>query len=294
MRNALRIIVALMVVGIPIYAGVLYRSPWIVAPLTLSFTALYVSGKIKQWKLLASSQGTAGVIKALLLTLPIQAVLVGIFYLMGLGIGAIAGNHGLAERLDGFDLMLAGGLLVLGLAAGTAIHASETGVGDDESETAHALSSGIVSIMDDAFALGQQSVAMPAQIFSLARRLADHEDRGEALAAMEQFFDDDNAFVRRVAHTALRFMGQGGRDFDPQTLDRRIVEGMSDPAVWVRYDAAWAAGEIKGDDTAFATALKAMIQAAEAAGADDLDENDSAHTALKRARKSLDAVAGRS
>lgn len=85
----------------------------------------------------------------------------------------------------------------------------------------------------------------------------------------------------------------GPCDFDPQALDRRIVAGMSDPAVWVRYDAAWVAGEIRGDDAAFAAALTKMIRAAEAEGAGQLDENDAAHKALSRARKSLDLITER-
>ena len=263
MSGALRIVTGLTVLGVAIYAGFLYRSPWIIALLTLSFTALYVSGKIEQWKLLARTQGAVAIVKALLVTLPIQAVLAGIFYLIGVGIGAIAGNRSFAERLEGFDVTLAGGLLVFGLAAGALIYAAEARAGAGGTASAHTLSQGITSIMDEAFELGQQSVAMPVQIFSLARRLTDHDDRGEALAAMEQFFDDESAFVRRVPLTALRFMGQAGRDLDPQALDKRIIKGMSDPAVWVRYDAAWAAGEIKGDDAAFAAALKQMIQTAE-------------------------------
>lgn len=293
MSGILRIISGLTVVGTAVYAGFLYRSPWIIVLLTLSFTALYVGGKVEQWRLLARIRGMAGVLKSLLVTLPIQAVLAGIFYLIGVGVGAIAGNRSFAERLESFDWTLAGGLLIFGLVATTAIYIAEARGGEAASGPAHTLSTGIRDIMDEAAELGQQTVAMPVQIFSLSRLLADHADRGEALAAMENFFDDDNAFVRRVAYTAIRFMGQGGRDLDPQALDRRIVKGMSDAAVWVRYDAAWAAGEIKGDDAAFAAGLKRMIETAEAAGAGKLAENDSAHKALTRARKSLESVAQR-
>lgn len=287
MAGALRIVSGLVIVGAAILAGCLFRAPWIVLLLAVSFTALYVGGKLAQWQMLARMHGAAAVLKALLVTLPIQAIVAGIFYLIGVGIGAVAGQRSFSDRLEGFDFALAGGLLLFGVAATAAIHVAEARA---EVDPEQALSSEIRAIMDEAFELGQQVVAMPIQIFSLARRLTDHPDRREALVAMQNFFEDDNAFVRRVAYTALRFMGQAGRDLDPETLDHRIVSGMGDDAVWVRYDAAWCAGEIKGDDAAFSSALGEMIEAAEAAGAGQLDENDAAHKALSRARTSLEVI----
>lgn len=290
MAGVLRIVTGLLIVVTAVYAGFLHRSPWIIALLAASFTLLYVGGKLEQWRMLARMYGAVAVLKALVVTLPIQAIVSGVFYLIGVGIGALAGQRAFADRLEQLDVALAGGLLVLGVLATTAIHVAEARADVDPERE---LSAEIRAIMDDASELGQQVVAMPVQIFALARRLADHADKHETLAAMATFFDDDNAFVRRVAYTALRFMGQAGRDLDPQELDRRIVAGMSDAAVWVRYDAAWAAGEIRGDDAGFAAALTEMIRAAEAAGDDQLGENESAHTALVRARKSLDVVAQR-
>lgn len=291
MAGTLRLATGLLVIATAIAAGFWLRSPWIVLLLALSFTVLYVGGKLDQWRHVWMAHGPSAVAKTLVVTLPIQGVLAGLFYLIGAGVGALAGRSGFAARLDDFDFALAGGLLAVGLVATAAIHAAEAREQRVTPETmADVLSPEIRAVMDEAFELSQQVVAMPVQIFSLARRLADHPDKAETLAAMGEFFDDENAFVRRVAYTALRFMGQGGRDLDPTTLDRRIVSGMSDPAVWVRYDAAWAAGDIAGDDQAFAAALRAMILDAEASGADALEENDSARKALERARTSLTAV----
>lgn len=290
MLGAMRILSGLAVVGTAIAAGVLYRSPWIVALLTLSFTVLYVGGKFSQWRMLARMNGFGAVAKALALTLPVQALLCGLFYLVGLGIGALFGQRNFADRLDGFDVALSGGLLVLGVIARAAIHAGESRAASNPDA---ALSPEIRAIMDEAAELGEQVVAMPVQIFSLSRRLTDHPDRQEALAAMENFFKDDNAFVRRITSTAIRFMGQAGRDADPKMIDHQIVEGMRDDAVWVRYDAAWAAGEIRGNDRAFAAALEGLIHDAEADDADQLPENEGAHKALIRARQSLEAVRGR-
>jgi hypothetical protein len=288
MSGALRAVVALAVVGTAIYAGFVHRSPWIIALLSLSFTALYIAGKIAQWRMLARSEGSAGIAKALAVTVPVQTVIAGVCYLVGLGLGAIFSKREIAGSLELFDLTLAGGLLVFGVAASAIIYSVEAHAA--EKAPAHQLSSGIREIMEETHDLGQQAIAMPVQIFSLSRRLTDHPDRHEALGAMQQFFDDDNAFVRRVAYTALRFMGQEGRDLDPVALDRRIVKGMSDEAVWVRYDSAWIAGVIKGDDTAFANALRQMIEDAVASQVNRADKSDAEHKALTRARESLKLV----
>jgi hypothetical protein len=291
MSGALRAIVALTVVGTAIYSGFVHRSPWIIALLSLSFTVLYIAGKIAQWRMLARSEGPTGVAKAVAVTLPVQAILAGVFYLIGLGLGAVFAKREIAGAIEPFDLTLAGGLLVFGVAASAIIYSVEARA--TEPASAHQLSLEIREIMDEAYDLGQQVVAMPIQIFSLSRRLTDHPDRHEALSAMEQFFDDDNAFVRRVAYTALRFMGQAGRDLDPVALDARVIKGMSDEAVWVRYDAAWIAGVIKGDDAAYANALRKMIEDAVAAQANRADKSDAEHKALTRARESLKLVEDR-
>ncbi len=286
MSGVLRGITALAVSGTALYAGFAHRSPWIIGLLALSFTVLYIAGKAASWRVLAQ-QGAAAVLKALLVTLPIQGVVAGVFYLIGLGVGALVARREIAAALEPFDVTLAGGLLVFGIAASALIYTVEARA---DAAPAHELSAGIREIMDETHELGQQVVAMPIQIFALSRRLTDHPDRQEALAAMEQFFDDDNAFVRRVAYTALRFMGQDGRDLDPNNLDQHVIKGMSDAAVWVRYDAAWIAGVIKGDDAAYAIGLRQMIEDAVAAQVNRADKSDAEHQALTRARESLKLV----
>lgn len=288
MTGVLRILTAVVVVATAVLAGYLHRTPWIVALLAATFTVLYVAGKLPQWRELVQTEGLKGIARALALTVPVQAILAGVAYLIGVGVGAIIGGRDLASRLETFDVALAGGLLVFGLVSGTIISVAEARADTTAPRADRSLE--MRAVMDEARVLGEQSVAMPAQIFALARRLADHDDRAEALGVMQPFFDDDNAFVRRIAYTALRFMGQNGRDADPDVLDRRIVDAMADGAVWVRYDAAWCAGSIKGDDEAYAAALRQMIADAVAAQANRADKNDAEHKALTRARDSLKVV----
>lgn len=291
MSGAILAITAITVVGTAVYAGFAHRSPWIIALLALSFTAVYVTGKFPQWRDLARTRGAGSVLKAVTVTVPVQAIFAGTFYLIGLGLGALLAKRDIAENLEMFDVSLAGGLLVFGIAASALIYSSEVRAAGRP--PAQQMSVGMRDIMDETHELGRLVVAMPVQIFSLSRRLTDHPDRMEALAAMARYFDDDNAFVRRVAYTALRFMGQTARDHDPEALDARVIKGMSDEAVWVRYDAAWIAGEIRGDDAAYANALRKMIEDAVATQANRADKNDAEHKALTRARESLKLVEAR-
>lgn len=289
MSGVMRGLTALAVIGTAAYAGFVHRSPWIIALLALSFTVLYIAGKFPQWRDVARTEGAGAVLKAVLVTLPVQTIMAGICYLVGLGVGVLVARREIAGSLETFDVTLASGLLVFGIATSALIYTVEARAAEPPT-AGHPLSSGIRDIMDETHGLGQQTVAMPAQIFSLSRRLTDHSDRGEALAAIQQFFDDDNAFVRRVAYTALRFMGQEGRDLDAKALDERIVNAMADDAVWVRYDAAWIPAVIRGDDHAYADALRKMIEVAVAAQANRADKSDAEHKALTRARESLKVV----
>lgn len=288
MSGAIRAVTAITVVGTAVYAGFVHRSPWIIVLLALSFTALYAAGKFPQWRALARTGGAGSVLKAVAVTVPVQAIFAGTFYFIGLGLGALLAKRDIAENLEMFDVSLAGALLVFGIAASALIYSSEARAAGRP--PAQQMSASMRDIIDDTHELGRQDVAMPVQIFSLSRRLTDHPDRNEALAAMAGFFDDDNAFVRRVAYAALRFMGQTARDHGPEALDARVIKGMSDEAVWVRYDAAWIAGVIKGDDAAYANALRKMIEDAVATQANRADKNDAEHKALTRARDSLKLV----
>lgn len=151
MTGVMRIVLGLLIVWVAILAGFLHRSPWIIALLTVSFTVLYVGGKLAQWQMLARMNGAAAVLKALLVTLPIQGIVSGLFYLVGVGIGAIAGQRAFADRLDGFDAALAGGLLIFGVLAMAVIHVSEARADVDPEQV---LSADIRAIMDEASELG--------------------------------------------------------------------------------------------------------------------------------------------
>ena len=119
--GSLRIITALTIVAALIAAGWLHRSPWTVVLATPTFTALYALGKWNAWRAAWHAGGVRQVALALLVTLPIQAIVAGVCYLIGLGLGTLfAGNQPIAA-LSLADIVGMVVLLAAGLAAGVAI-----------------------------------------------------------------------------------------------------------------------------------------------------------------------------
>jgi hypothetical protein len=79
----------LIVVTAMIAAGWLHRSPWLLASAIPAFTVLYALGKATAWSAAWRTGGTRRIALATLVTLPIQAVVAGVFYLIGLGLGRL-------------------------------------------------------------------------------------------------------------------------------------------------------------------------------------------------------------
>jgi hypothetical protein len=99
-------------------AGWLRRSPWIVALLTITFTLGYIAGKWRAWRPLLANGDWRSVLRALPLTMAIQAALVTLLYLAGLGASSLAGGVGHAPALTSADWIAAGLLATIGSAFG--------------------------------------------------------------------------------------------------------------------------------------------------------------------------------
>ena len=115
----------------------------------------------------------------------------------------------------------------------------------------------IDELLVEALALEEQAVAMPAQIFSPARRFTDHPDREDAHEILAGILaDSESAFVRRVTYTGLRYAGR----FHATTtsLDDDVLKGLADPAGWVVYDAVWLAQDMAADSGRVREALRAV------------------------------------
>lgn len=109
--------------------GYLHRSPWIIALAAPAFTVLYALGKWPAWRAAWRAGGARQVALAALTTLPIQAVVAAVPYLVGLGIGMLAAGPAEIAALSRGDALFAGGLLAVGAGVSALIIRLEGGAG---------------------------------------------------------------------------------------------------------------------------------------------------------------------
>ncbi|CAN5410893.1 hypothetical protein BH11ACT6_BH11ACT6_09090 [soil metagenome] len=110
----LRLAAALVVVVTMVAVGWVQRSPWVVLLATPVFTVLYALGKWNAWKLAWRKGGGPQIALSVLVTLPIQAILAGVCYVLGVGLGRlVAGNRALAP-LAAVDIITMAVLLAVG------------------------------------------------------------------------------------------------------------------------------------------------------------------------------------
>lgn len=134
-------------------------------------------------------------------------------------------------------------------------------------------------LLDRATELGRRDITMPIEIFSLARAFADLPDNANTIEVTRPFLSaHENAFVRRVFWTMIRFMGVDTRLGD---LDAALLAALKDPSLWVRYDAAWVITNRPVSTPSILAALQKL------AAADDSDDSDA--VALKK--QAAEAVA---
>lgn len=119
--GSLRIFTALAIVAALIAAGWLHRSPWTVVLATPTFTVLYALGKWSAWSAAWRAGGVRQVALALLVTLPIQAIVAGVCYLVGLGLGTLFAGDQPVAALSLADVVSMVVLLAAGVAAGAVI-----------------------------------------------------------------------------------------------------------------------------------------------------------------------------
>jgi hypothetical protein len=108
---ALRILMGVSLMVIVLWVGFSQRSLWTLPLLGLAFTAAYVTGKLRVWRVAMRDGKIGQAIAGLPVTFLVQTVLVGVTYLIGFGLGALVkGEAGLApfDRLDAMLALLVG------------------------------------------------------------------------------------------------------------------------------------------------------------------------------------------
>lgn len=112
----LRLIVSIGTIIALIGAGFNYRSPWIILLATPPLTVLYILGKWSSWQLAWRLGGLNRIVAAIFATIPVQAMVGGLFYLIGLGLGTLFGPATQIASLSTVDVTMTAVLFVIGLA----------------------------------------------------------------------------------------------------------------------------------------------------------------------------------
>lgn len=104
MARSLRLIIALFIVAVPAVFGWYSRSPLIVPLLGAVYVPLYFLGKAGAWQALGGGASRTALLRAVPLTFVVQCCLVGVFYLLGLGLGALMSEPASPAMLTARDL----------------------------------------------------------------------------------------------------------------------------------------------------------------------------------------------
>ncbi|MEB2842825.1 SMI1/KNR4 family protein [Endobacterium cereale] len=116
LSGSLRMFMGAAIVLAVIIAGFLNRSAWLILLATPAFTALYALGKWDRWKLAWRSGGLKMILLSILVTMPIQLILVSVFFLFGLGASMLVGASTGLQVLTSADLVTAAVMFVFSVA----------------------------------------------------------------------------------------------------------------------------------------------------------------------------------
>jgi hypothetical protein len=128
--GGIRLTAALIIVVAMIAVGWLHRSPWIILLATPALTVLYALGKWNAWKAAWRIGGPKQIVRAILVTLPIQAIVAGVLYLLGLGLGRLITGYRPIAALSVADVAGVAVLFAVSVALSVAIIRTEAAAPD--------------------------------------------------------------------------------------------------------------------------------------------------------------------
>lgn len=120
-----RLILAISVLLFAAWYGFKHSHPWNILILGLVFTLLYIGGKWASWKLVLQNGHIFEAIKGVFITIPIQTLLAGVFYLIGLGVGKLTTTQSIASMITKQDFIHALLFLIFALGVVMIITLSE-------------------------------------------------------------------------------------------------------------------------------------------------------------------------
>lgn len=125
LSGGLRMFMGAAIVLTVITAGFLNRSAWLLLLATPAFTALYALGKWESWKLAWRIGGPKMILLSVLVTLPIQLIVVSVFFLIGLGASMLVGASTGLQPLTSADLVTAAVMFVFAVGLASFINVLE-------------------------------------------------------------------------------------------------------------------------------------------------------------------------
>ncbi len=88
-QNLLRIVVGSLLVLSVIAAGAMVRSAWIILPLGLIYTVMFMQGRWRAWQVAIQNESASSLLSKILSTLVVQTILVALLYFIARGIAAV-------------------------------------------------------------------------------------------------------------------------------------------------------------------------------------------------------------
>jgi len=263
------------------YAGARQLSYWILPLGGLIFAAASAIEQRALWQCALSTSSPMKVARQLVGTLLSQIVVVAIVYLLFFGLAAIVtGRAGFTSFGTHEMIVLALAAASFGLATLLKARSGLSGVPNDT-----------LAILERIEELASSSIVMPVTIFQLASQIAKQR-AGFAASLIEQCAGREESFhVRRIAFTAVRFMGVR----DCPLLDMRafLDQGFADPHPWVRSDAVFAAEALGFDDPALRARLAEIADGLEPPPEDEpLPSSDALLQSRVRAARLLRQLEG--
>ena len=113
LAKILRLLIAVLIVAFPVFLGWHFRSPLVIPLLGVIYVPLYLLGKAGTGRVLGCRPSRIEIAKAVLLTFAVQCGVVGVFYLVGLGLAALITDRAATASIAAQDLAWIGGFAVV-------------------------------------------------------------------------------------------------------------------------------------------------------------------------------------
>lgn len=115
MAKGLRLFIGAIILVFPTLLGWYFRSPLLIPLLGALYVPLYFLGKTHAWQAISHLPSRNALLRAVPVTFAVQCVLVGVLYLIGLGLGTLFTDRAMAGGIAAQDIAWLGSVAVIAL-----------------------------------------------------------------------------------------------------------------------------------------------------------------------------------